>query len=162
MEYKELLNDIVDQLVDSNSLNLVYHQPQFDKKMPSKNRLEEMLELMKSLLFPGYYGNSLIEPDTLEYHTGVNIDRLYKLSKEQINRGLCFECQNGQDVKCKICSQKAGGIALEFIQKLPLIRTMLAKDVEATFLADPASKSYGEIIFAYPGIRFTCTITGAA
>jgi len=152
MEYKELLDDIVIQLVHTDSLNLVYHQPHYEKKMPSRNRLEEILELLKSLLFPGYYGNSLIEPDTLAYHTGVNLDRLYKLSKEQINRGLCFECQNGQDSKCKVCSQQAGSIALEFIQKLPAIRAMLAKDVEATFLADPASKSYGEIIFAYPGI----------
>ncbi len=36
--------------------------------------------------------------------------------------------------------------------KLPEIRTMLAEDVEAAFEGDPAAKSFGEIVVAYPSI----------
>ena len=41
----------------------------------------------------------------------------------------------------------------QFISKLPEIRRVLATDVEAAFLGDPAAKSKGEVIFCYPAIR---------
>lgn len=147
-----LFNKTVQELVKTDSLNLVYHRPHFEKKMPSRKRLEEVVEITKSLLFPGYFGNSMVEPTTLQYHIGVNLDRLFKLLKEQINRGLCFNCEEVAAEKCKGCSHKAGIKAQHFVERIPEIREKLAMDVKATYLADPASKSYGEIIFSYPGI----------
>lgn len=151
-KYKKLINDTVDQLVNNESLNLVYHKPQYGQKMPSRKRMTELVELIKSVIFPGYFGNSKIEPCTLEFHTGVLIDKINSILRDQINRGLCFVCKELSEDNCKGCDNRAENLSLQFIEKLPYIRAKLAKDVEATFFADPASKSYGEIIFAYPGI----------
>lgn len=151
-KYKKLINNVVDGLVHAKSLDLVYHKPQYGQKMPSRKRMTEMVDLTKAVLFPGYFGNSKIEPCTLEYHTGVLIDKIYSILKDQVHRGLCFMCEELSEHKCKGCNIQAEDISMKFIQKLPEIREMLSKDVEATYLADPASKSYGEIIFAYPGI----------
>lgn len=41
----------------------------------------------------------------------------------------------------------------EFIARLPEVRGMLAEDVEAAFEGDPAAKSFGEIVVAYPSIH---------
>lgn len=152
MEYKELINNTVDQLVNTKSLELVYHKPNYGHKMPSRRRMAEVVELIMSVIFPGYFGSSKVEPCTLSFHTGVAIDKINTILRSQINRGLCFVCDNLDTAKCNNCSRNAEQLALDFIVKLPYIRQQLAKDVKATFLADPASKSYGEIIFAYPGI----------
>lgn len=151
-KYKELINSTVDKLVNADSLELVYHKPNFGHKMPSRKRMNEVVELIKAVIFPGYFGSSKVEPCTLQFYTGVAIDQINSILKSQINRGLCFVCENAETLECQGCDNKAEKLAAQFIEKLPKIREMLAKDVEATYYADPASKSYGEIIFAYPGI----------
>lgn len=44
-------------------------------------------------------------------------------------------------------------IAARFIERLPEVRAKLAEDVEAAFEGDPAAKSFGEIVVAYPSIH---------
>jgi len=43
--------------------------------------------------------------------------------------------------------------ATAFIEQLPDIRRKLHTDVVAAFNGDPAAKSFGEIIFCYPGLK---------
>ncbi len=43
-------------------------------------------------------------------------------------------------------------IAAEFVARLPRVRSLLAEDLEAAFEGDPAAKSFGEIVVAYPSI----------
>lgn len=42
--------------------------------------------------------------------------------------------------------------SLEFLEKIPTLRTKVLKDVEAAYQKDPAAKSYEEIVLTYPGI----------
>jgi serine O-acetyltransferase len=47
--------------------------------------------------------------------------------------------------------------ALTFLKKVPLLRELLADDVQAIFDGDPAAKSLEEIIFSYPGLKAITT-----
>ncbi len=47
----------------------------------------------------------------------------------------------------------AEDVAARFIEQLPAVRWLLAADVEAAFEGDPAAKSFGEILLAYPSIH---------
>ena len=122
--------------------------------MPSAKVLYEIIELSRAILFPGYYGNSTINSRTINYHIGVNIEKLFDLLTEQILAGLCFGTTEG---KCNVCSEsrreEAARLAAKFISKLPAMRRILATDVEAAYNGDPAAKSYGEVIFCYPAIK---------
>ena len=60
--------------------------------MPSLHALEEIIELSRSILFPGFYGKSTVNTKTIRYHIGVNMERLHKLLTDQILAGLCFAC----------------------------------------------------------------------
>ena len=42
--------------------------------------------------------------------------------------------------------------SLIILGKIPTIRTMVLKDIEAAFIKDPAAKSYEEVAITYPGI----------
>jgi serine O-acetyltransferase len=56
------------------------------------------------------------------------------------------------DSLCVKCIQKGREEAVTFLEKLPWLRQMLAKDVRAHYDGDPASKSLDEIVFCYPGL----------
>ena len=47
----------------------------------------------------------------------------------------------------------AEDVTARFIERLPTVRAHLAEDVEAAFEGDPAAKSFGEILLAYPSIH---------
>lgn len=147
------LTTVVDSLSEKQSYEQVYHKPRFDEEMISIKSIKEILELTKEILFPGYFGNTAVRKDTIKYHIGVRVDRLYKLLNTQLKRGYCFSCAEDNCEDCNNCFSKASPVAAQFLSKLPEIREKLAKDVHSMYLYDPAAKGYGEIIFAYPSIK---------
>ena len=151
--YTEILTRAVDQLSDPASLKGLFHQHQDGNPLPSGKVLEEIIDLSRAIIFPGYYGKSKINKHTIRYHIGMAVERLSKLLEEQILAGLCFCCPNagkGENTPCKL---KAKEMAMQIIADLPEIRKTLATDVEAAFNGDPAAESFGEIISCYPVIK---------
>ncbi len=147
------MKEIVKILSDYESYNHVFHLPGHQEPMPSTSALKEIVELLRKIIFPGYFGDSSLTKETMQYYIGVNVDKATNLMVEQIKRGLCFECKETDDTNCINCEQSASKITNAFIEKLPDIRYKLSKDVEAGYLGDPAAKGYGEVIFCYPVIR---------
>jgi serine O-acetyltransferase len=124
--------------------------PQHEKPLPSLPKLREIVDLLRAIVFPGYYGDAVLNFNTLEYHIGVNVERLYISLTEQIHNGLCF---NTNDQQFPDFKASASEISLTFINKIPELKRLISNDVKATFDGDPAACSYGEIIFSYPSIR---------
>ena len=147
------LSETVDILSNPRSYEQVYHKPQLNEEMLSVKAIKEIMELIREVVFPGYFGNTAVRADTIKFHIGVNMDRMYKLLVSQLRRGYCFSCDEDNCEDCNKCLFNAEELALQFINKLPEIRNRLAKDVHAMYLYDPAAKGYGEIIFAYPAIK---------
>lgn len=147
------LADVVAQLVESGSSGPASHRYTEEAPMPSVEILSNIVEDLRSVLFPGYYGPSEITPDTMPYYIGSTLDQLVRTLADQINRGYCFVCDSTEKDKCSDCEARAKRIAQEFITKLPKIRKLLLADVEAAYDGDPAAKTHGETIFCYPSIR---------
>lgn len=151
--FTHILTQAVDELSDSESYKGLFHQHKDGEPLPSSPALCEIIELARAILFPGYFGNSTINSQTINYHIGVNVEKLFNLLTDQILAGLCF----AQEEECNdhsLCKrEKASSIAAEFIRKLPELRRLLATDVEAAYNGDPAAQSYGEVICCYPSIR---------
>lgn len=149
----QLLDRTIQQLSDPLSYEQVYHKPQLNEEMLSINSIREIMELIKEIIFPGYFGNTAVKPHSIQFHMGVNVDKLFKMLLIQIKRGYCFECANDECKACDTCKIDTENTALSFIEALPEIREKLSKDVNAMYMYDPAAKGHGEIIFAYPGIK---------
>ena len=153
---KVKINDIlkltVEQLSETRSFEHL-NKKSMDKPMPSTEALGEIVNLLKEVIFPGYFGISTLKKDTMSYYLGVNIDNIFRLLSEQIKRGLCFDCEKENEKDCADCELKSQGITLEFMQRLPKLRQLLYTDVVAAYNGDPAAKSYDEIIFCYPCIK---------
>jgi len=148
---KKLL-ETIKILSDIEGFRDVCHQQNDNNPMPSVEALNEIVQLIRSILFPGYFGNADVNSKTMLYHIGVNIDKLQSLLTSQIKAGLCFE-SNSEYVSCSEIDKISKEKAISFISELTIIRKKLHTDVVAAYNGDPAAKSFGEVIFCYPSIR---------
>lgn len=155
----KMLNQVVDQLSDPDSYKDLFHKHIEGAPLPSADALAEIVELARSILFPGYYGKSNVNAGTLKYHIGVGTERLYSLLCGQIMAGLAFADDlrhldsEQEDSALAVLKRMAAEKACLFIGQLPEIRRVLATDVVAAYNGDPAAKGYGEIISCYPVIK---------
>ena len=98
-----------------------------EKKMPSLPAIREVVELCRSVFFPGFYEVPGILRDEVE------------LKRLRIRTLL---------------SRRVGSdIVEQFIQSLPEIKQMLQYDAEAVYNGDPAAESIDEVILCYPAIK---------
>jgi serine O-acetyltransferase len=146
------LLDTIKKLSQLEGFKDVCHEQGSNDAMPSTDVLKEVVQLARSILFPGYFGDSAVNAQTLINHIGVNIDRLKLLLSQQIKAGICFNNQSETN-KTENIEQAGNRKTIEFIAQLPEIREKLHTDVIAAYNGDPAAKSLGEVIFCYPGIR---------
>lgn len=160
-KFTDKMNMVVEQLADPQSCRDLFREYNEGAPLPSGKVLEEIIELVRSIMFPGYYGNCTVNTGTLKFHLGVNIEKLHNLLIRQIQAGLTFAdyrdvaayaAYNEQTIAkelFRMASERAGA----FIGRLPEIRRVLATDVKAAYDGDPAAKSFGEIISCYPIIK---------
>jgi serine O-acetyltransferase len=144
-------NDSLARTVQSllhNDANEYKYIPKPKHLLPNVNRIEEIVNLVKFILFPGFFGDVEINETTHEYYTRRYIDKLYTLLNEQIYTSICFPNNNLDDME-KLSSE----LTVTFIGKLPEIKRMLSTDVKAVYDGDPAATNHEEVIFCYPAIR---------
>ena len=149
------LTETIDELSSAESLKGLFHQHRDGNPLPSGKALEDIINLSRSILFPGYFGNSSVNISTIKYHIGVRVEKLYEMLAEQILAGLCFanDCESETQAELQHQRAKAGVIAAKAIMEFPKLRKILATDVEAAYNGDPAAMSHGEIISCYPVIK---------
>lgn len=122
----------------------------------SDNRLNsdliiEILEKVRQVIFPGYFELKTLRGGTIEYHVGELLEDIsYKLTK-QVRKALAHATEN-QALTEKERQHKAEEITSKFLERLPALRNLLAKDVQAAYDGDPAAFSTEEVIFSYPGV----------
>jgi serine O-acetyltransferase len=124
--------------------------------IPSRQSTVEVVELLRDLLFPGFFGDQLIDESDLEYHLGSEVSLAFDKLSAQIARSLLHGCHHHRQV-CDRCIERGHREAARFLEKVPALRSTLATDVVAAYDGDPAAKTYDEIVFAYPGL-FAITV----
>ena len=130
-------------------LRRTYHgQP-----MPSRTAMVRMMELLRGVFFPGYFGSHDVTEESVAFHIGAALDEISQILIEQIRRGLCFVCQV-EEKACTLasCDHQARELAAGFLNRLPALRRLLALDALAAYEGDPAATSPSEAIFCYPGV----------
>ncbi|WP_462325180.1 serine O-acetyltransferase EpsC [Desulfoplanes sp.] len=147
------LDAIVQALCEQDTDGATCQREHGEAPMPSVDVLASIVEDLRSVLFPGYFGPSDVAAASMHYYIGANLDRLQRSLAEQILRGDCFVCQNEPGPQCLTCEARSHDTAWQFLQTLPRIRHLLTTDVDAAFVGDPAAKTPGETIFCYPSIR---------
>jgi serine O-acetyltransferase len=119
--------------------------------LPVRDKILEVLDLLKEILFPGYTGKRTVTKSNVNF---IVIDILYHVYtelSEQIERAYKYQCRM-QHCSTGDCRAMAEDVTLHLLAQLPKIRDLLKGDVGAAFDGDPAAKSYEEIVISYPCI----------
>ena len=119
--------------------------------LPSRDGTIGILDLLFQAVYPGYFGEQELTDSNVAYVVGHKLGQLYDLLTEQIYRAIKHECRRLGSV-CTHCKLRSEDVAVDLLRELPAIRELVAETVAAGYDGDPAAKSYGEMIFSYPGI----------
>lgn len=154
-EISRKLREAVVGLSNKDSYGSVCHEHRLGEPSLSSEKLGIIVNKIREILFPGYFGNTTLDPTAIKYYMGVYTDELFEMLSEQILAGHCFTCteQEAQKIDVAQKMEYARLTAANFISVLPELRRKLALDVEAAFNGDPAAIGRGEVIFCYPAIR---------
>jgi len=142
----EIIGEIVatyDHLSKINHLGL--------RSLPSREAVSEIIDGLKEILYPGYFGRRNFTKQNIRYHIGDRIYQVYRLLTEQIYLSIIHECRR-TDGECDHCDGLATRLGADFMRRLPHVRRLLQGDVQAAYDGDPAARSLDEIIFSYPGL----------
>ena len=125
--------------------------------LPSRDVVIALVEDLKTVLFPGYFGVSEVSDESMRYYVGSTLDQVIRVLQDQIRRGLCFTCDGDTPELCADCEVRSVETSHDFLGRLPHVQKLLATDVRAAYEGDPAAISPDEAIFCYPGIlAITC------
>ena len=127
--------------------------PAVEAPLPSVEQVEQIVALVKSIIFPDYFNKRQPDETIRSYNIGVHMEELQRLLVKQIAHGLQF-CEDCEAIQSKQqiyrCAEES---TTEFIDALPEIKRLLYTDVQAMFDNDPAAPNYGEVIFCYPVVN---------
>lgn len=149
-KFTQVIDQAVIDLCDESRSPIVFRHAHLEKALPSVEELTRFIELVRAVVFPGFFGIQDTRRDALKYHLGHDLEAISRILSEEGLRGICFDC--GHDSSCGNCEARAEKVALDFVGRIPEIRRLLSLDVEAAFDGDPAAKSHAEIIFCYPSV----------
>ena len=104
----------------------------------------ELIEHLRSIIFPGFQhaeksdAHTIVQANLEEVH-----DLLCKLMRQMAK-------SNNWDDLCKSIDPDV--VSLEYLSRLPQIRSALATDIQAAYDGDPACRNTDEVILCYPGL----------
>jgi serine O-acetyltransferase len=140
-----------------NTIVLNYQSDESLIKIEENNQVNkaavvDIIENLRSLIFPGFFSYKPLKRDSLKYYVGELLeDLIYNLSK-QIERALLHRRPDGIETEFVSEESAANMLTYAFLDKIPEIRELLGTDIEAALSGDPAAYNKDEIILSYPGI----------
>lgn len=108
---------------------------------PDKDVIIDIIQKLRRIVFPGYFK----EKNYRIYTAKHNLSMLIEDVMFHLNRQIGLVTENSEE------------ICLEFFRRIPMVRSLVQTDLQASYDGDPAAAGKEEIIFSYPGL-FAITV----
>lgn len=142
---EETISNILENYDDQKVINRIDINNQPDKKA-----IIEIVDKLMKILYPGYYRDRVYRQYGLKNNMAATIeDVIFHLNKQI---AVVFRYSDMASSSEEEIIEKVNEITFSFMNKIPMIRDYLEKDIDAAFEGDPAAYSKSEIILAYPGL----------
>lgn len=140
LESMELITGTVKSLENISGENFL--KKGSDKALiPNRKEVVKVIKDLQSLLFPNYFKHSEGSENVLS-QTELLLN-IYNRLAEQIKGAYAFNGTDMDETPEELCNA--------FIERLPKIKQLLIKDIEAIYEGDPAAKCHEEVLICYPG-----------
>ena len=124
--------------------------PKNGRSLPNRSVIIDLVRDLRSVIFPGYFGEENIALISPQYFIGDRLTDIYGKLKPQIEISLYY--RDYEKYTEEEISERAEEVCEEFFKRLPYVQQMLLKDVQAGFDGDPAAKSREDVVISYPGL----------
>ena len=154
---REQLPEVIQEIVRTYEKSELRLQHMGETPLPSEDIIVEVVEKLRTVLFPGYFGKEYVSERGIEYYASELIYEVYERLTGEIYKAFRQNCEHGVvgdrgNEPCESCQESSEEVCLNFVNTIPGLRELLDLDLEAAIDGDPAAKSYDEIIFSYPGM----------
>ena len=121
--------------------------------LPSREAIVEILERVLDLMYPGYFGRRDLNKENLAAFTAQAVYALGPKIEQEMEHCLCYGRER-ETARPDIgdCAPKSRELTQVFLRRLPEIRQLLLRDVQAAYDGDPAASNLDEVVLAYPGL----------
>ena len=119
--------------------------------LPSREKIVAVLEDVRRLIFPGYFGHKELTEANLPIQVEHLLAEIRESLEEQIYACVCTDRRCPECAEPEQCRREAKAMVEKFLSRIPAVRDMLALDAQAAYDGDPAAKSIDEVIYCYPG-----------
>jgi serine O-acetyltransferase len=121
--------------------------------LPSREAIVEILEGVLDLMYPGYFGRQDLNKENLGAHIEQSVAALAPKIEQEMEHCLCYGRER-ESSRSDVgdCAPRSRELTQVFLRRLPEIRRLLLRDVQAAFDGDPAASSLDEVVLAYPGL----------
>ncbi|HTV97173.1 MAG TPA: serine O-acetyltransferase [Steroidobacteraceae bacterium] len=120
--------------------------------LPSREAIAEILHGVLDLMYPGYFGRRDLSPENLADYVAQALADLAPKIEREVEHCLCYGRERESRSEFGECAPRARELTEVFLGRLPEIRALLVRDVQAAFDGDPAATNLDEVILAYPGV----------
>jgi serine O-acetyltransferase len=107
--------------------------------LPNRKEVVDLIKDLQSLLFPDFFKSRSVTQEGLG---GISLLRKIRNELETLIEKTSRFADH---------QEEAEAIADAFLSRLPKIKALLLKDIDAIYEGDPAAKSREEVILCYPG-----------
>ena len=108
---------------------------------PDRRQVVKVIKGLQAVLFPMSFRRE--DPEMTDEQL---LEDTLRLLGREVCAAMRFRSEQTADPE-----QEAQKICDAFVKRLPRIRELLMKDVEALYEGDPAAESYEEVMICYPG-----------
>ena len=150
-------DELVQRTVDALSSPLEWKLEHFGHRfrnmlLPSRHKVIQCVENLRSVLFPGYFGYREFREDTIQHHVGAELDRTAYTLQEEIRHAVRFVA-DGDYERNYARLEDVEGVVDDFIECLPAVRRRLVADAQSCFEWDPAVFIPEAPVFCYPNMQ---------
>ena len=122
-----------------------------DHHFPNKDAVIGILDNVRRVMFPRYFGPEIPTGTDPEYFIGDTLIRIQDQLTAQLREAFYFQGEKDGSCDPDQIERTVSDVCGYFMSRIPELQEMLLKDVQAAYEGDPAAQSKEEIIFSYPG-----------
>jgi serine O-acetyltransferase len=122
--------------------------------LPSRQSVERIVEILESLVFPGFQAEERLDLAGMRYSIGEKVVAVSRALIVEVEKSLRYSCRVMNDCdRHQDCVGEASEIVRGLLAVIPEIRRRVSRDVLAAERGDPAARSQEEVILSYPGVE---------